>query len=368
MFKNLFNKIPKNTKKIALFGTGASALAIKNAIENELNKFNNEIKIVYYIDDNKSDDDTFSPVVKLSTLAEIRKDIDLVIITTRKPFEAVALFKYYDIPYIIMPYKYDELLKAKKYKSKIDEVLKLFNNNEDKELYKTVWKSRINCDYKKISKIAKEKFGIDENYLLRNYDRHYIDYVNKEKIEYILDCGFCNGIQTFGFCKHFKNLKKIIALEPLYDILKNKSYDELIKKLNIVEIIPCAAWDKKDKLDISINGSASAITNVKPSARYHKKEIPTISIDELCEENNIKKVDFIKMDIEGAEMNALRGGGSIVKKHRPQLAISIYHSDSDFINIPIYLSQILENYTFRLGHYSYDRYETLLYAIPNELL
>jgi len=90
-------------------------------------------------------------------------------------------------------------------------------------------------------------------------------------------------------------------------------------------------------------------------------------MDKYCSDNNVKP-DFIKMDIEGAEMAALRGGLKTIQEHRPQLAISIYHSNSDFINIPLYLHDNLENYKFRLGHYSPRLSETVLYAVPNELV
>ena len=74
------------------------------------------------------------------------------------------------------------------------------------------------------------------------------------------------------------------------------------------------------------------------------------------------------MDIEGAELSTLQGGIETIKKCRPQLAISIYHQEGkDLITIPLYLKENLENYKFRLGHYSETSSETVLYAIPNEL-
>ena len=97
-------------------------------------------------------------------------------------------------------------------------------------------------------------------------------------------------------------------------------------------------------------------------------KIKTIDIDTFKKKNNIQKVDFIKMDIEGAELPAIRGAKETIKTDRPQLAISIYHSNDDFVNIPQYLANELENYTLRLGHYSYNHCETVLYAIPDELL
>ena len=90
-----------------------------------------------------------------------------------------------------------------------------------------------------------------------------------------------------------------------------------------------------------------------------------ITIDDYCGKNNIKP-DFIKMDIEGSELLALEGGINTIINHRPQLAISIYHCDADFINIPLYLNENLKNYVYKLGHYSPDINETVLYAIPRE--
>jgi hypothetical protein len=89
------------------------------------------------------------------------------------------------------------------------------------------------------------------------------------------------------------------------------------------------------------------------------------TIDDYCNENKIKP-DLIKMDIEGSELLALKGGINTIINCRPQLAISIYHCDKDFIDIPIYLNENLEDYVYKLGHYSPDINETVLYAIPKE--
>lgn len=69
-------------------------------------------------------------------------------------------------------------------------------------------------------------------------------------------------------------------------------------------------------------------------------------MDKFCEERNVLP-DFIKMDIEGAELAALKGGIKTITKCRPQLAISIYHSSEDFINIPLYLKDNLKKLCFQ---------------------
>lgn len=75
-------------------------------------------------------------------------------------------------------------------------------------------------------------------------------------------------------------------------------------------------------------------------AKWEKIQINATTMDKFCCNNNIMP-DFIKMDIEGAEMPALEGGMKTIQECRPQLAISIYHSNEDFINIPLYLNKIL---------------------------
>jgi hypothetical protein len=83
-------------------------------------------------------------------------------------------------------------------------------------------------------------------------------------------------------------------------------------------------------------------------------------------ELNIKP-DLIKLDVEGAEMQVICGAMRTIHEHRPQLAVSIYHSHEDMISIPHFLVTHLKNYVFHVGHYSTGIIETIFYAIPEEL-
>jgi hypothetical protein len=90
--------------------------------------------------------------------------------------------------------------------------------------------------------------------------------------------------------------------------------------------------------------------------------IKSKSIDALVAEQGMERVDYIKMDIEGAEPNALRGAEQTLRKYKPNLAIAIYHSLSDFVKIPEYLSSLGLGYKFYLGHFTIHEEETILYA------
>ena len=85
-----------------------------------------------------------------------------------------------------------------------------------------------------------------------------------------------------------------------------------------------------------------------------------MSIDDLCKD--MDKVDFIKMDIEGAEPYALEGARDTIIKHKPKLAIAIYHSMNDFINIPLWILNLNLGYRIYMGHYTIHEEETVIFA------
>ena len=89
--------------------------------------------------------------------------------------------------------------------------------------------------------------------------------------------------------------------------------------------------------------------------------IKVLSIDDFVEENAIQP-DFIKMDIEGAEMEALEGAKNTIQKYLPDLAISIYHKAEHLYEIPIWIKSINEKYKIYVGHKYYNFTETVCFA------
>ncbi len=68
------------------------------------------------------------------------------------------------------------------------------------------------------------------------------------------------------------------------------------------------------------------------------------------------------MDIEGAEIEALKGASEIIKEHRPALAISIYHKPSDLWEIPLLIYNLNPGYSFFLSQHAPILTETVLYC------
>ena len=77
------------------------------------------------------------------------------------------------------------------------------------------------------------------------------------------------------------------------------------------------------------------------------------------------KINYVKMDIEGAEFEALLGLEDVLKRDIPHLAVCVYHRPDDIWKIGLWLKNLMgESYSFHLRIYSNQTFETVLYAIP----
>jgi len=90
--------------------------------------------------------------------------------------------------------------------------------------------------------------------------------------------------------------------------------------------------------------------------------IKVTSIDNYSKQKNITP-SFIKLDVEGAEYQALKGSVNTIKTFKPRLAISLYHKYNDLWELPLFIKSIEPSYQFYLGHHRDNWYETILYAI-----
>lgn len=90
--------------------------------------------------------------------------------------------------------------------------------------------------------------------------------------------------------------------------------------------------------------------------------VEVTTLDAYADARQLGKVDFIKMDIEGAEMDALLGAKETLIRHRPRLAISLYHRAADLARIPVWINRLDLGYRFWLEHYTIHHEETVLFA------
>ncbi|HYI38647.1 MAG TPA: FkbM family methyltransferase [Thermoleophilaceae bacterium] len=124
-----------------------------------------------------------------------------------------------------------------------------------------------------------------------------------------------------------------------------------------VEIVPHPVWDAVgEPLRFDDAGGQTSV-----AGNGGGQEVLTETIDHVAEGG---RVDFIKLDVEGAEMAALRGAEQTIRAHRPTLALSIYHSIGDFVDIPAWVDGLGLGYRLYLDHRWPGPAETILFAQP----
>jgi FkbM family methyltransferase len=172
-----------------------------------------------------------------------------------------------------------------------------------------------------------------------------LDYkVSNKKINLAFDLGACYGDTAFIFHKYLK-AKKVYAFEPDPDNFKILIENLRLNKLeNAVIPIELGVGKENGSFYLTKAGAGSAI-GTKKSNNAVKVKLTTI--DNFVEENKIKKVDFIKMDIEGAEFDALKGAVKTIKRDKPDLLIAIYHKGEHFFEIPGWLKKLVPQYNLR---------------------
>lgn len=207
--------------------------------------------------------------------------------------------------------------------------------------------------------------GIYTTFILKQYEYgKVIPAIKAQKGDFVIDAGGCFGDTALYFANEVGSDGKVFTFEFVPDNIKilkrNVSLNSSVQ--NVVQIIENPLWETSDKpVYFKNNGPASRL-GFEPFEGY-ESIIKTISIDDFVDKEKIDKIDFIKMDIEGSELSALKGSINTIKKFKPRLAISIYHSLNDFVDIIEYLDKNVPQYQFYLGHYTLHLEETILFAI-----
>lgn len=227
---------------------------------------------------------------------------------------------------------------------KYEQVYELLEDDLSRETYYSLLKYRLTLDNSILEKI----------FTPNQYFGH--EFFN-EPIENFVDCGAFDGDTLDEFLKfnHF-NYKNIYCFEPdFYNFAKLNEYIAN-KQLNHVKTYSIGTWNTEETLKFNTAGPAGGSISLDGEILIEVNKLDNVLAD--------KPVDFIKMDIEGAELNALYGAEKIIKNNRPILAICVYHKLEDFYDIPLYIHNLDLNYAFYFRHHSMSNGETVCYAIP----
>jgi len=167
----------------------------------------------------------------------------------------------------------------------------------------------------------------------------------------VLDCGANIGV----FVRESLNAgaSKVVAIEPAPENLEclKRNYKDEVAQGKVI-IYPKGVWDKDDWLSLNIehaNSAADSFVIHPEHSTPTTQKLPLTTIDKLVQELKLDRVDFIKMDIEGAEVKALNGARETIAKFHPRMALSVYHEPDHPVEVPKAVKAAWDGYRVECG-------------------
>lgn len=205
-----------------------------------------------------------------------------------------------------------------------------------------------------VSRIKKAYLDIGITQIVSNPGEEYFDKnIILTDEEVFVDCGGFDGDTAMKFINRTnEKFKKIIIFEP--EESKERLIKERMKNYRF-DFYKCGVWSKEGILKFNARGDIASYVSEDGDV-----EIKVKALDETVFED---APTYIKMDIEGSEIEALKGCRNIIREYKPKLAVCIYHNPDDLFEIPIMIKEMREDYKLYIRQYADSIYETVCYAI-----
>lgn len=235
---------------------------------------------------------------------------------------------------------------------KIERAFALLAGKEDRQLFLRLLMAHLTMDFTRLD----APHHINLQYLAHDIPEHK-DYTR------FVDCGGYDGDTFRQLADHVDHIDTLLAFEP--QAAMYRKYASTIashpKPPRQTFIFPCGVHSKTTQLRFASNDDAQSAARLSAEG---DQIIQCVAIDEALPGF---QPTFIKMDIEGAEIEALHGARKMIESVGPGLAICVYHRFSDLWEIPCLIRGMRSDYRYYLRNYNYLGLETVLYALrsPN---
>lgn len=174
---------------------------------------------------------------------------------------------------------------------------------------------------------------------------------------HVIDCGAWPGDMIGSALAAGHRIGHWYAFEP-----DPKNFADLPKVARDVglagaSLFPCGVGDRTGMASFSA-GSADASRAVEDGASGTTL-VPIVRVDDVIE---ARRIDMIKLDIEGFEAQALDGMAATLERHRPRLCMAIYHKPADLWELPLRIADAFPDAYLAIRQHGYNGYDTVLYA------
>ena len=198
--------------------------------------------------------------------------------------------------------------------------------------------------------------------LLAQQETHIYGFVKPGEI--VLDGGAHVGVYTRRALD--AGAKLVVAIEPAPDNIEclKRNFAAEIAAGRVI-VYPKGVWDKDDVLELkTVRGNSAGDSFVISYGPGERLQLPLTTIDKLVDELKLERVDRIKLDIKGAEQQALRGAAGVIKRFRPKLAVATEHHPDDYVKIPKLIAELRPNSKIACGACFVSKYR----IVPETLL
>lgn len=343
--ETVWQKLKSESRPILLYGMGNGA----DMIIERLNSFGIEYKDVYASDEfvrghyfhgkkvlkYSEAEEKYGNFVSLMTFA-VKDDK-----TINRVYEMSKKQPLYSLT---VPVAGDGLFTkefVKDNEEKFDKAFSMLADDKSRETYINLLNFKISGKLEYLIPSFSEKHEVYENIL------------KPDKDEIIADLGAYNGdtVEEFLNATHGKT-QKIYALEPdkknFLKLQRNTEKYDFVKAYNV------AAY--REDTVLKFRKSAGRQSKLSDDG----EEIQALKIDSLIKE----KISLLKMDIEGSELDAIKGAENTIRTYKPKLYICAYHRNDDMFSIPLAINEIRNDYKFYFRQHKYiPAWESNFYAI-----
>lgn len=181
--------------------------------------------------------------------------------------------------------------------------------------------------------------------------------------EVFVDCGAFDGDTLRLFMQESgEAFRKIVAFEPdpaNFLLLKENTSHMPGADRQAISVFQAATGARRERVRMT------ALSNMSSSVGEGDVEVDSVALDEVLGE---PPPTYLKMDVEGAEMDTLLGAARIVREHAPVLAVCCYHRQDHLWKIPLLIRSFNPDYHFFLRPHDLEMWDLVCYAIPKRRL
>ena len=352
--KRSWETLRKNTargdKKLFLFGCGVLGRSLYQMFTED------GYTITGFVDNNEKNWGEEIEGVKCISPQELVKIKNaIVFITVGKAYEVYEqlvdseIEMVYKYPMAYFSVMHNNYMRYEK-KEILTKIENLFDILEDEESHKVAfW--QIKSWFASAEELNKLEFK--EIYSKGIYLQSEIfDFSKKENL---IDCGAYNGDTLQYFLNNGIKWNKYYAFE-----MSKNNYHEFIK---YKETLPQEIQDTLQVWNVGVGEKEETIyyseniSGTRAGSEGNQKS-HIVTLDRVIDD----RISYIKMDIEGSEMAALRGGRHLIIDNKPKCAICAYHQPSDLWDIPLYLKELVPEYRVFFRHHDYITSDVVCYA------